>query len=464
MNNLARTTRDWLSINALVPSTHLLQMARSARQERSVYFDAIRFRRNAAPWSRAQKEAWMLNRLRFSVRRAYQETAYYRAQFDQIGFDPHTDFSFEDYAQLPVLSRDDVHRAGKQLVSQAVPSEQLRRDATGGSSGTPTEIWLGPEERGWRESAGETFMKRLGLPIGTRIGYFWGHHLDPLMTDSLRMRLHCFINNTKTFNCFRLSPEVFESYHRAFERWRPTCIVAYAAALGHLAEYVLERGYRPNYPTKCFVTGAEKLIPQHRKLIETAFGKPVHERYGSRDAGYIAYQMNPEQTHDFEIDWADLLLEPETNGPESSILVTKLHADGMPMLRYRIDDVGRFPVGSTPGHPTFFLHEVVGRVTDGVWLRDGRWIHGIEFPHMMKDHPVREFMLHQRPDYSVQLMIVPKIGFGEESRRTIERIVTTNLPGLDLKIELVEQVPRTKASKWRPVVSEVIGTKGESQS
>jgi hypothetical protein len=60
-------------------------------------------------------------------------------------------------------------------------------------------------------------------------------------------------------------------------------------------------------------------------------------------------------------------------------------------------------------------------------------------------------------------MIVPKNGFGEESRRKIEHIVTSNLPGLDLKIELVEQVPRTKASKWRPVVSEVKSAKGELQ-
>jgi phenylacetate-coenzyme A ligase PaaK-like adenylate-forming protein len=463
-DNLARATRDWLSVKALVPSMYLLQMARpSIRPGRSVFFKGMRFRREAAPWCLERKMEWILQRLRFSVRRAYRETIYYRELFDRIGFDPLADFSFEDFSLLPVLGREEVHRAGQRLVSNCIPPDRLRRDATGGSSGTPTEIWMGPEERGWRESSGETFMQRLGLPTGTRIGYFWGHHLDPLMTDSLRAHFHCFVNNTRTFNCFRLSPEVFESYHQEFKRWRPTCIVAYAAALGHLAEYLLERGYRPNYPSRCLVTGAEKLIPHHRQLIEAAFGRPVHERYGSRDVGYIAYQMDPAQSHDFEIDWADLLLEPEAEGPESSILITKLHADGMPMIRYRIDDVGRFPEGSSPGYPTFALHEILGRVTDGVWLHDGRWVHGIEFPHMMKDYPIREFMLLQRPDYSVQLMIVPKNGFGEESRRRIENIVKANLPGLDLKIEMVEQVPRTMANKWRPVVSEVKFTKGESR-
>jgi phenylacetate-coenzyme A ligase PaaK-like adenylate-forming protein len=464
MINLPRVARDWLSIKALVPSLHFIQSARpSISPGRAAYFEGSHFRREAAAWSLDQKREWMLRRLRFSLRRAYRETIYYHELFNRIGFDPRADFSFDDFSRLPALGREDVHRAGRRLISGAVPPDRLRRDATGGSSGTPIEIWMGPEERGWRESGGESFMRRLGLPIGTRIGYFWGHHLDPATTESFRDRINCFIANVKTFNCFRLSPEIFERYHQEFERWRPTCIVAYAGALGHFAEYLIERGYRPNYPSLCLVTGAEKLIPYHRRLIETAFGRPVHERYGSRDVGFIGYQMDPARPHDFEIDWADLLLEPETEGEKSSILITKLHADAMPMIRYRIDDVGRFQRGSCPGHPTFALSEVMGRVTDGVRLPDGRWVHGIEFPHLMKDYPVREFMLLQHKDYSVRLMIVPKNGFGEESRRQIENIVTANLPGLDVKIELVEQVPRTKANKWRPVVSEVMVTKGESR-
>ncbi|HKQ75643.1 MAG TPA: hypothetical protein VJ810_18235 [Blastocatellia bacterium] len=464
MDNLAKTTRDWLSINALVPSTYLLQMARPSRNTvRSIFFEGMSFRREAAAWSHEQKMEWILRRLRFCVRRAYRETIYYRELFDRIGFDPRVDFSFEDFSQLPALSREDVDRAGDQIVSDRLPPERLRRDSTGGSTGKPTQIWMGPEESGWRESSGEMFMRRLGLPSGTRTAYFWGHHLDPLATDTLRARVHGFISNTRMFNCFRLSPEVFESVHREFERWRPTCIVAYATSLGQMAEYILERGYRPNYPSRCLVTGAEKLIPHHRSLVEAAFGRPVHERYGGRDVGFVAYQMDPAKSHDFEIDWADLLVEPETDGPESSILITKLHADGMPMIRYRNDDIGRFPEGSRPGYPTFSLHEVVGRVTDGIWLTDGRWVHGNEFPHLLKDYPVREYMLLQRPDYSVRLMIVPKDGFGDESLRRIEHLVTANLPGLDFKMEMVDQVPRTRANKWRPVVSEVKSMKGKSQ-
>lgn len=453
---IVKKAHELLSRNVLLPASRLQRTARRATRPVMIAFhDGLRFRREAVSWSLDEKREWMLRRLRFVARRAAHETVYYRELFARIGFDPKADFSFADFAALPVLERADVHRAGNSLVSCAVPPRQLRRDSTGGSTGAPTEIWLGPDERGWGESGIEYFMARAGVPAGTSVGYFWGHHLDPLARKTLRERYHDFESNTRWFDCFRLSPKILEAYHREFERWRPACILAYASALGNLAEYILERGYKPNYPSTCFVTGAEKLLPKHREAIEKAFGRTVHERYGSRDVGGIGFQAAPQKTLDFEIDWANIFIEPETTERDSAILVTKLHADGMPMLRYRINDVGRFGETCRPGHPAFALGEVLGRDTARIWLRDGRWIHGIQLPHMVKDYPVREFMFLQRADYSVELKIVPKNGFGEASRKEMLATVSANLPGLDVSLVLVEEIPRTKANKWQPVVSEV---------
>src|SRR5262249_14111993 len=83
MNNLAKATRDWLSIKALVPSLHLLHMARpSISPGRSVFFEGLRFRRDAVTWSLKLKMEWVLRQLRFTLRRAYRETIYYRELFD----------------------------------------------------------------------------------------------------------------------------------------------------------------------------------------------------------------------------------------------------------------------------------------------------------------------------------------------------------------------------------------------
>ena len=456
IKRIGRDAHRILSTRVLLPLTRVRSLARaSTRPILQAYYEGLRFRRRTAGWDEDQKSVWVLRRLRFAVRRAYQETAFYRERFDRIGFDPRAEFGFEEFAALPTLEKDDLRAAGKALVSSAIPGHQLLKDATGGSTGVPVEIWLGPEERGWRESAGESFQRQIGVPAGTRTALLWGHHLDPVKRDGLRDRYAAFLNHQRWFDCFRLSPEVLSRYHDEFERWRPACIMAYAAALGALAEHLEERGIVPNYPDLGFVTGAEKLLPHHREVIERVFRRPVHERYGGRDVGYVGYQLAPRRSPDFTLDWANLLVEPEAEETFSSILVTKLHADGMPMIRYRIGDVGNFPAGSAPGHPSFALQEVLGRDTDRIWLRDGRWITGLQMPHLLKDFAVREFQFVQSVDYSIELSIVPTNRFGDDSRQGILTALRQNLEDLPVNIALVDQIERTKANKWRPVISYV---------
>jgi len=460
---LTALAHERLSKTLLLPLWRAQRYLRPSRRAVALAIrDGLRFRRRAAAWSDERKREWVLERLRLTVLRAYRETTHYRELFRRIGFDPLSDFSFDDFARLPVLERDDLRAAGTRLISRAVPAEQLKKDATGGSTGVPTEVWIGPEEMGWKESCGEFFMKRLGVAAGASTAFFWGHNLDPNGATNLRERYHNFETNSRWFDCLRLSPDVLERYHREFERWRPTCIVAYASALGHLAEHVLERGYKPNYPRCCFVTGAEKLLPQHRSALQAAFNRPVHERYGGRDVGYLAFQMNPDLSLEYEVDWANILIEPETEDESSAILVTKLHADGMPMIRYRVGDLGSFDSGSKPGTPVLTLKDVTGRDVDRIWLPDGRWISGLQIPHMMKDYPVREYMVLQHADFSVEVKIAPKAGFNDSANQDILSTIRLNLPGLKVTSMIVEQVPRTAANKWRPVLSEVNLSKGNA--
>jgi phenylacetate-CoA ligase len=454
--SLAGKIHDGLSLYVLTPLWRVQRVARpSTGPTLRAYSRGIRFRRRAATWNCERKQQWLLERLRYTLRYAYQETNFYRQLYDQIGFDPHSDFSFEDFAALPVLNREEVQRRGKEMLAHSVPANHVSRDATGGSTGLPTEVWLGPNERGWAESSTDYFREQLGVPEGARTGLLWGHHLDPQASNSLRDGWTAFRSNTYWFDCMRLSPATLEGYHQEFQRWRPACIIAYASALGNLAEHVMAQGYKPKYPTRCFITGAEKLWSRHRDLIHRAFGKPVHERYGARDTGPLGMQLDPAQTLAFTLDWPKSFVEPEDETPESTVLVTKLQADAMPMIRYRLGDLARFPSGSRPGYPVFTLEEIVGRTTDRIWLSDGRWISGAQIPHLLKDYPVREFLFLQRSDFSVELQIIPQNGFDEESRSEILHTLNANLPGLQVLIKLTDSIIRNKANKWRPVISEV---------
>jgi phenylacetate-CoA ligase len=423
------------------------------------YRAGLEFRRATESWSAERRAEWQLARLQQVVRHAYDTTPFYRDRLDAVGFDPRDQFGFDSYAALPVLEREDVREAGERMLSRSVPRSQLRVDSTGGSTGTPTRLWKGPEERGWAESGTEYFMRRIGLRPGSRLAYLWGHHLDATVRAGWRDWLTDHVNAARWYDCFRLDPEILERYDRDLRRWRPRGMIAYANALAALARVVNARGDRPNYPRQAFVTGAEKLHAHDRELVERAFGRPVHERYGSRDVGLIGFQVDPASTHDFSVDWARVLVEPDTSADTTDgtagVLITKLRADGMPMLRYRVGDLARFPAGSRPGSPALLLHEVLGRDMDRVWLPNGRWIHPAVVPHLMKDYPVRDFHLHQRIDYSVLVRITPAAGYGDATEAALRSMLQSNLPGIPISFAVTSSIERTRANKWRPVTSDV---------
>lgn len=437
---------------ALAAARHL----RTGTREGATHYAAgLRFRREARAWGAAQREAHLIGQLRATVRRATAESPFYATRLREAGFDPATDFTFDEFARLPVLEREDVAANTDAMLSPAVSPAQRRLDGTGGSTGVPLQYWSGPEERGWRLSGQDFFMEALGISRGASVAFLWGHHIDRRERTHWKERLRDSVTNRRFYDCFRLSPDVLLDYHRDMTAFAPTALVAYAGALDALATALLERGLRASYPTARIVTGAEKLWPAQRTRVEAAFPTSVHERYGSRDVGFIAGQYEGTAGGAFVVDWANLFIEPETEGPESAILVTKLHADAMPMIRYRVGDVARFPDGSRPGWPAFTLTEVLGRQLDGLHLPDGRWVHGVGIPHLMKEQPLREFQIVQNADYSIDVLVVPNERYTDAAGEEILHVLRQNLPGVPIQLQRVDQVARTGASKWRPVITHV---------
>lgn len=453
-----------LSRYALIPLYQAwLAQRGGSRPAWRAYSAGMAFRRSAMGWSDDQRREWQLRQLRRAVRDAERSTPYYAELFASVGFDPASDFDFADYAALPVLEREHIREAGDAIVTTAIPRAKLRRDATGGSTGQPTIVWRGPQDDGWSRSGTEFFTQAVGLRPGTGTAYLWGHHLDPRARASARERLQDWIENLRWYDCLRLSDETLLGYHRELQAWRPARMIAYAGALAALADVVGRLGDRPKYPTDGFVTGAEKLFGHQRARIREVFGRPVHERYGARDTGILGFQLDPERTLDYTIDWANVIVEPEESGGAASILVTKLHADGMPLLRYRIGDVGRFPSDARPGEPALRLHEVIGRDVSRLWLPDGRWANGLMFPHMLKDFPIRDFRVRQSPDFAIHIVVVPTEAFDGDARDSIVRIVSANLPGLPVELTTTDDIPRTASNKWNPVVSEVAAGRATQQ-
>ena len=170
-------------------------------------------------------------------------------------------------------------------------------------------------------------------------------------------------------------------FHALLLRYRPRVLQAYARSILLFARYLEGRGLRP-YRPHSIVTSAEGLEASERTLVERVFGCPIFNRYGCREVSVIASECAVHQG--LHVMAEGLYVEivngarPARPGEVGSILVTDLLNHAMPLIRYRIGDMGSWQAGTCPcGRSLPRLHSVQGRVTDFLVGSDGRLVSGV---------------------------------------------------------------------------------------
>ena len=189
-------------------------------------------------------------------------------------------------------------------------------------------------------------------------------------------------------------------------------------------------------------------------------GAVVRNRYASREFGMIASDC----PQGGGLHLMDMRLWVETNPPQATeapgeLILTDLDNHPMPMIRYRIDDTGRFTSGPCScGRPWTKLASVDGRVLDVIVTPDGRAFGGTFFTLTLRpyDRSIAQFQVIQdRVDHLV-VKIVP--GHAWDLRRRAELLETLNRQlGGGLQIELLEvsEIPPLPSGKRRFVVSQI---------
>jgi phenylacetate-CoA ligase len=144
----------------------------------------------------------------------------------------------------------------------------------------------------------------------------------------------------------------------------PDWIYGSPSAVHRLAQHY--RLQQRSLPTlKLIETTGEVLFPHYRRLIESTFGCPVVNHYGSREFGVLSYECPARSMHA----WTDdLLLEvvrgeqPVSPGETGELVVTSLTNRIMPLIRYKLGDlVQMFPSDCSCGDPRPILTPVEGR-------------------------------------------------------------------------------------------------------
>jgi phenylacetate-CoA ligase len=417
------------------------------------------------PWlRRLEKSQWLppaeLRELQWVTLRkhlefAYAHVPYYRRLLDEHEVPPWRIRSPEDFRRIPYLTRDRLRSSFDDLRAR-VRLPRVTRRTSGGSTGVPAVVMVDMERMGFGEAVRLRAHRWFGLEPGSREICLWGSPIELTRQDRLRV-LRDRLLNSKVLSAFRMSETLMARYGRAITRFAPEKMVCYAHAAYVLAMYLRGAGWRPPSSLRAVFTTAEMLFDFQRRSIQEVFGARVAVEYGAREAGVLASECPSGRLH---IPAEGILLEIDEAGPDGlgEIVVTNLHSAAMPIIRYRIGDMGELDSSACPcGRTLPCLKRLEGRRIDFLVTPDGLVMHPQAVVFILREvHPIQEFQIVQEEVDRLSIRIVPDVGFTEATRQAIlKRVEQVMGPAVRVEVELTERIEPAPSGKYRFVISKV---------
>ncbi len=407
-------------------------------------------------------EALQLRRLRAFLARIGRDVPYYRELFAELRFAPASLQSLTHLQNLPLTGKAEI-RAHTDAM-KAENAGPLERFSTGGSTGEPLIFYRGLERVSHDVAAKWRATRWWDVDIGDREIVLWGSPIELNSQDRIRL-LRDKLLRTELLSAFEMSNANLLRFTQRLRRFRPRMLFGYPSSLALLADYVMANGYRvDDLGIRVVFVTSESLYPHQREAIESAFGCPVANGYGGRDAGFIAHQCPEGGMH---ITAEDIIVEivaedgsPLPVGHKGEIVVTHMSTGEFPFVRYRTGDVGS--LGGEPcscGRSLPLLAEVEGRTTDFIRAADGTVLHGLALIYVLREIPeVQEFKIVQQALTRINVQLVVSAG----NRNVLESTITEQFrrrlgDSLVVTFDYVDVIEREASGKFRYVVSQVQG-------
>jgi phenylacetate-CoA ligase len=414
--------------------------------ERSQYFPLERLRE------------LQLARLRTLLTHAQKNCPFYSERFSRTGLDIRDIKSLEDLRRLPVLEKSDIQNHRDEMIAANWPKNNLLHNITGGSTGAPLSFYLSRDRKMSRFAATWRHNGWAGCHLGDKVAWIWGASRDR-RPNSFKARLrNLFVDRLLYLDTGHLTEETLAGFHLALERFKPKTIVAYARSAVLFAQYLSSRKLTPFRP-RSIITSAEVLEPDDRATLERVFGCKVFNRYGCREVSVIASECEAHQGLHTMAEGLYVEVVPLKgatglrNSRTGSILVTDLLNLAMPLIRYRIGDLGEWEDGNCPcGRSLPRLRHIAGRVTDFLVGADGRAVSGafLSLYVIGKRPSLGQVQILQSQKGRVHYRIKPGPGFREA--QDVEYLQTTTGqymgPGTKVDCEIVDELKNEASGKF----------------
>jgi len=412
-------------------------------------------------------------RLRDIVDHAYNNVPLYKEKFDAQGIKPERVRTLEDIQWLPFTTKQEVRDAapGGAIARGFDPGDCVRASTSGTSGGSMAIFY----DRRFMDycMAAWRFRKRLALGVKPwqkvmviQYGGLAAPRRDQGGEKAQRTRrsqgreslgpvVRLLKGRERTVT---VASDANEVLTQVLE-FRPKLIRGTPSYLRLLAEAMAGRGIEGLGDTVVRTEG-EVTDEETRRYLESSFGCEVFDEYSSWDFGNGAWQCT--RREGYHID-ADLLIlevvrgdERASPGERGEIVVTNLMNYAMPLIRYRVGDVGVLDdKACSCGRGFPLLRSIEGRKADCFTLSGGRLVTPRTMMAAIQGTPgVSRYQAVQETTDQVRIELMRGPNDRDVSKDELAARCHSVL-GQDVKIDISITDRKNLRAKFRPVISKL---------
>lgn len=408
--------------------------------------------------------AYQNEQLQKIIQHAYRSVPYYTRLFDEHGIKPEDIRSPEDLPRIPVLTKDLLKKHFDELWSRDFQRDQLADGHTSGTTGTPMEVLYDPGMMAMTYAALDRQYRWAGAKLergGDRVAVIRGNIIVPLTQKKPPFWRVNYVHQQMLLSNFHMSEENLPAYFEALRRFKPVVLDGYPSSVYVLAKVLLNRNER--LPLKAVLTSSETLFDFQREAMEEAFQCKVFDYYGAAERVVFSAECERHEGHHLfpEYGITEVLGDdgqPLPDGEEGIMVGTSLQNYGMPMIRYVSNDRTAIKtVRCGCGRPFAMMEDVTTKAEDLLRLKDGRRISPSVLTHPFKPlNCINGSQLVQKALDHLLIRLIPREDFTEAHQTQLIRDLKDRLgDDMHIDIEFVDELPRTKAGKFKWVISEV---------
>jgi phenylacetate-CoA ligase len=395
------------------------------------------------------RQLGMLKRL---LDHAWRTVPFYRRVWDDAGVHPSDVRTFADFEQLPVLTKADIRRHGRDLLSSAYNPKTLRVKETSGSTGVPLTIRIDEPSVQWKTACTLRSDQWSGWRRGQRVAKLWGNPDSGNPGWKYRLR-NAVLDRAINLNTLGMDDSQIAEFVASIRRRRPGLLFGHAHSLYLIAGRLKQQGIADIRPNG-IVSTSMHLHDWQRQTIEEVFGTPVTNRYGCEEVSLIACEC--EKHHGLHLNSDSVYAEVPAGG---KLLVTDLTNFAMPIIRYRVGDVVTPSSRVCPcGRGLPLIERVEGREADYVLTPAGKLISGISLTDnfVMKIPGAAQMQIVQETLHDLLIRMVKDDGFGPDGLNRVGDVVREMFGGgMRYEVEFVDAIPQEPSGKYRFCISKV---------